>query len=118
MKVVVLVDGEHYPSVTRWAIDELRARGLEPLAALFVGGGEKLDPSSALDLGVPLRGSGSSEAPIAPAVGDAIDELHPEAIFDLSDEPVLGYRERMEIAASRVPRFSAGSALKKAVKAA
>ena len=33
MKVVVLVDGEHYPSVTRWAIDELRARGLEPLAA-------------------------------------------------------------------------------------
>ena len=99
MKVVVLVDGEHYPSVTRWAIDELRARGLEPLAAVFVGGGEKVDPSSALDLGVPLRGSGSSEAPIAPAVGDAIDELHPEAIFDLSDEPVLGYRERMEIAA-------------------
>ena len=85
MKVVVLVDGEHYPSVTRWAIDELRAGGLEPLAALFVGGGEKLDPSSALDLGVPLRGSGSSEAPIAPAVGDAIDELHPEAIFDLSE---------------------------------
>jgi cyclic 2,3-diphosphoglycerate synthase len=99
MKVVVLVDGEHYPSVTRWAIDELRARGLEPLAALFVGGGEKLDPSSALDLGVPLRGSGSAEAPIARAVGDAIDVLHPEAIFDLSDEPVLGYRERMEIAA-------------------
>ena len=104
MKVVVLVDGEHYPSVTRWAIDELRARGLEPLAALFVGGGEKLDPSSALDLGVPLRGSGSSEAPIGPAVGDAIDELHPEAIFDLSDEPVLGYRERMEIAAVALAR--------------
>jgi len=104
MKVVVLVDGEHYPSVTRWAIDELRARGLEPLAALFVGGGEKLDPSSALDLGVPLRGSGPSEAPIAPAVGDAIDELHPEAIFDLSDEPVLGYRERMEIAAVALAR--------------
>jgi cyclic 2,3-diphosphoglycerate synthetase len=104
MKVVVLVDGEHYPSVTRWAIDELRAGGLEPLAALFVGGGEKLDPSSALDLGVPLRGSGSSEAPIAPAVGDAIDELHPEAIFDLSDEPVLGYRERMEIAAVALAR--------------
>ena len=28
MKVVVLVDGEHYPPVTRWAIDELRERGL------------------------------------------------------------------------------------------
>ena len=57
MKVVVLVDGEHYPPVTRWAIDELRGRGLDPIAALFVGGGEKLDPSAALDLGIPLRGS-------------------------------------------------------------
>ncbi len=48
MKVVVLVDGEHYPPVMRWAIDELRGRGLDPIAALFVGGGEKLDPAAAL----------------------------------------------------------------------
>jgi cyclic 2,3-diphosphoglycerate synthetase len=102
MKVVVLVDGEHYPPVTRWAIDELRARGLEPLAALFVGGGEKLDPSSDLDLGVPIRRS--TDAPMGTVLGEAIDELRPEAIFDLSDEPVLGYRERMEVAAVALAR--------------
>ena len=103
MKVVVLVDGEHYPSVTRWAIDELRERGLEPIAALFVGGGEKLDPSAVLDPGIPLRGS-VPERSVASALGAAIDELAPDAIYDLSDEPVLGYRERMEVAAVALAR--------------
>ena len=103
MKVVVLVDGEHYPPVTRWAIDELRGRGLDPIAALFVGGGEKLDPSAALDLGIPLRGSVPDRS-VATALAGAIDELGPEGIFDLSDEPVLGYRERMEVAAVALAR--------------
>ena len=104
MKVVVLVDGEHYPSVTRWAIDELRTRGLEPVAALFVGGGEKLDVSRGLDLGIPERRSPASEASVASALGEAIDDLAPHAIYDLSDEPVLGYRERMEVAAVALAR--------------
>ncbi|HKX34828.1 MAG TPA: cyclic 2,3-diphosphoglycerate synthetase, partial [Actinomycetota bacterium] len=103
MKVVVLVDGEHYPPVTRWAIDELRGRGLDPIAALFAGGGEKLDPSAALDLGIPLRGSVPDRS-VAAALAGAIDELGPEGIFDLSDEPVLGYRERLEIAAVALAR--------------
>ena len=103
MKVVVLVDGEHYPPVTRWAIDELRGRGLDPIAALFAGGGEKLDPSAALDLGIPLRGSVPDRS-VAAALAEAIDELGPEGIFDLSDEPVLGYRERMEVAAVTLAR--------------
>ncbi len=103
MKVVVLVDGEHYPPVTRWAIDELRGRGLDPIAALFAGGGEKLDPSAALDLGIPLRGSVPDRS-VAAALAGAIDELGPEGIFDLSDEPVLGYRERMEVAAVALAR--------------
>jgi cyclic 2,3-diphosphoglycerate synthetase len=104
MKVVVLVDGEHYPSVTRWAIDELRTRGLEPVAALFVGGGEKLDASRGLDLGIPQRRSPTSKDSVTSALGEVIDELGPEAIFDLSDEPVLGYRERMEVAGVALAR--------------
>ena len=103
MKVVVLVDGEHYPPVTRWAIEELRGRGLHPIAALFAGGGEKLDPSAALDLGIPLRGSVPDRS-VAAALAGVIDELAPEGIFDLSDEPVLGYRERMEVAAVALAR--------------
>ena len=42
--VIVLVDGEHYPPVTRWGIDIARERGHEVVGALLVGGNEKLDP--------------------------------------------------------------------------
>jgi cyclic 2,3-diphosphoglycerate synthase len=101
VKVLVLVDGEHYPSVTRWAIDGLRGRGMDPLATLFVGGGEKLDASGALDLGLPER---RPTGPLSTALAEAIEELAPEAIVDLSDEPVLGYRERMEVAAVALSR--------------
>jgi len=95
MRALVLVDGEHYPPVTRWAIDVARGRGLEVVAAVLVGGGEKLDAGGALDLGLPVRGGAERGA----AVAAAIDELHPDLVLDLSDEPVLGYRERMEVAA-------------------
>ena len=47
MRIVVLVDGEHYPPVTRWAIETARERGHEVVAALFVGGVEKLAPGRA-----------------------------------------------------------------------
>jgi cyclic 2,3-diphosphoglycerate synthase len=101
VKVLVLVDGEHYPSVNRWALDGLRGRGMVPVAALFVGGGEKLDASRTLDLGLPeRRPSGTA----AEALARAIDELAPDAVVDLSDEPVLGYRERMELAAVALSR--------------
>ena len=108
MKVVVLVDGEHYPPVTRWAIDELRGRGLDPIAALFAGGGEKLDPSAALDLGIPLRGSVPDRS-VAAALAQAIDELAPEGIFDLSDEPdhlLANHRIRRLLAAERHEHLS------------
>lgn len=101
MKVLVLIDGEHYPAVTRWALDEIRGRGMEPLAAQFVGGGEKLDPADDLDLGVPVR---HSTEPIGSALDAALEELDPDAVLDLSDEPVLGYRERMEVAAVTLSR--------------
>jgi cyclic 2,3-diphosphoglycerate synthase len=101
VKVIVLVDGEHYPPVTRWAIDVLRGRGMDPLAALFVGGGEKLDAYGTLDLGLPERRPVGAPAS---ALAEAIDELAPEAVVDMSDEPVLGYRERMEVAAVALSR--------------
>lgn len=102
MKVLVLVDGEHYPPVTRWGIEVARTKGYEVVAALLVGGIEKLSPGTQLpDLGTTVR----------PVVGDvsaalalAIEELRPEGVLDLSDEPVLGYRERMELAAVALAR--------------
>jgi cyclic 2,3-diphosphoglycerate synthetase len=97
MKVIALVDGEHYPSVTRWGLDSARAAGHEVVLALVVGGIEKLPADGSLDLGaVPVR---HGEADPRQALAEAIRELSPEAVLDLSDEPVLGYESRMELAA-------------------
>jgi len=108
MKVLVLVDGEHYPPVTRWGIDVAREMGNDVLGALFVGGAEKIDRDGPPDLGVPwMRTVGGAEED-ARARRDALDaairELAPDGVLDLSDEPVLGYRERMELAAVALVR--------------
>ncbi len=67
--------------------------GLTTVAAVFLGGTEKLKEGT--DYGVPLvRG----EDPVS-AVGNALREYpEVEVVVDLSDEPVVGYRERMRIA--------------------
>ncbi|GBC86224.1 Cyclic 2,3-diphosphoglycerate synthetase [bacterium HR12] len=101
MRVLVLVDGEHYPPVTRWGIAAVRARGHEVLGALLVGGAEKLAAGAVPDLGVPTRAAGGDPRG---ALAATIDELAPEGVVDLSDEPVLGYRERMELAAVALAR--------------
>jgi cyclic 2,3-diphosphoglycerate synthase len=101
VKVLVLVDGEHYPSVTRWGIEAARGRGYEVLAALFLGGTEKVDPSALPDLGLPTL---LARADIVTALADALDSVRPDAVLDLSDEPVVGYRERMELAAVSLVR--------------
>ncbi len=101
MRVLALVDGEHYPPVTRWGIDVARTLGHEVEAALLVGGVEKIDPRRPPDLGVPVR---LADGDPAGALARALDELRPEGVLDLSDEPVLGYRERMELAAVALAR--------------
>ena len=102
MKVLALVDGEHHPPVTRWAIEAAGSDGLTVVAALLAGGAEKLGPDSDLDLGgVPLfHGPGDLTA----ALGAALDEVRPEAVLDLSDEPVIGNELRMELAAVTLAR--------------
>lgn len=102
MKVLVLVDGEHYPPVTRWGIDVARERGFDVLGALLVGGIEKLAAGGGMpDLGVPVRAVNGGAAD---ALAIAIDEWGPQGVLDLSDEPVLGYRERMELVAVALAR--------------
>ncbi|HYU91878.1 MAG TPA: 2,3-diphosphoglycerate synthetase [Actinomycetota bacterium] len=101
MRVLVLVDGEHYPPVTRWGIETARSKGYEVVAALFLGGTEKVDPTALPDLGLPTLPAG---ADITAALADALDGVRPDAVLDLSDEPVVGYRERMELAAVSLVR--------------
>jgi cyclic 2,3-diphosphoglycerate synthetase len=73
---MALIDGEHYAPVVR---DALEALPYEVVGALLVGGTEKL--RGAEDYGVPLVG--------------ALEAVEADLVVDLSDEPVLGPRERL-----------------------
>jgi cyclic 2,3-diphosphoglycerate synthetase len=101
MRVLALVDGEHYPPVTRWGIQAARTMGHEVLAALFLGGTEKIGLGEEPEFGVPTIRSGPD---IRASLASAIDDVGPEGVLDLSDEPVVGYRERMELAAVALAR--------------
>jgi cyclic 2,3-diphosphoglycerate synthase len=93
LRVLFLIDGEHYPPVVLDAMESVReALGAEGVAAAFLGGTEKLKAGT--DYGVPLV---TAADPVS-AVARALREHEVDAVVDLSDEPVVGYRERMRIA--------------------
>src|SRR5438105_3325478 len=89
---IVLVDGEHYPPVTARAIAALQAEGERPVAALLVGGSEKLGQVP-LEIGVPVTAAADPESALAGLV-DLIHATGAQRVLDLSDDPVLGYRQR------------------------
>ncbi|HKS77381.1 MAG TPA: 2,3-diphosphoglycerate synthetase, partial [Gaiellaceae bacterium] len=75
-RAIVLIDGEHYAPVVR---DAVAALPYDVVGALLVGGTEKLRGDD--DYGV--------------ALVDSLDAVEADLVVDLSDEPVLGPRERM-----------------------
>jgi cyclic 2,3-diphosphoglycerate synthetase len=76
VKAIALIDGEHHADVVRDALAELP---FDFVGAILVGGTEKLRGGE--EYGLPLL--------------DSLDEVATEAVVDISDEPVLGPRERM-----------------------
>ena len=93
MRALFLIDGEHYPPVVLDAMQSVRdALGAEGVAAAFLGGTEKLKEGT--DYGVPLV---TGRDPVS-SVERALSEHAVDVVVDLSDEPVVGYRERMRIA--------------------
>lgn len=95
IKALVLIDGEHYPPVVKQAIEEIRRSGeIEVAGAVFLGGTEKIEGISDLNLGVEIYHSSDYLDAITRAVAD----VRPDVVIDLSDEPVVGYEERMRIA--------------------
>ena len=75
-RAIVLIDGEHYAPVVR---DALAALPYRVVGALLVGGTEKIVGGE--DYGVPLV--------------ESLDAVDANVVVDLSDEPVLGPRERL-----------------------
>ncbi len=93
MRALFLIDGEHYPPVVIDAMKSIEeSLGVEGVAAAFLGGTEKLKEGT--DYGVPLVRAAD---PVS-AVERALEAHAVEVVVDLSDEPVVGYRERMRIA--------------------
>jgi cyclic 2,3-diphosphoglycerate synthetase len=86
MRALVVSDGEHYPPVVR---DALAALPYEAVGLWLAGGTEK------------LRGGEDYGVPVVDSLEGAVAELEPGLVVDLSDEPVLGPRERFRVA-SRV----------------
>lgn len=83
MRALALIDGEHYAPVVRDALRELEH---DVVGALLVGGTEK------------LRGDDDYGLPMAKDFDDALARFEPEVAIDISDEPVLGPRERFRLA--------------------
>jgi cyclic 2,3-diphosphoglycerate synthetase len=73
----------------------LASQGKEVAAAVLVGGREKL-PAEGVEAygGVLVRTGDDARLTLA----EAIEEFSPEGVIDLSDEPVLDYRKRLELA--------------------
>lgn len=92
-----LIDGEHYPPVVADALRRLGER-FDFVAALFLGGTEKieagaLEPAARELYGLPVV----FEPDWATGLRRIIAAYSPDAIVDLSDEPVLGYEERFRL---------------------
>ncbi len=85
--VVAVIDGEHYAPVVR---DALAGLPYEVVAAVLAGG----DREASRRRGLRRAARDATWTP-------ALAEYGPELVIDLSDEPVLGPRERLPLA-SRV----------------
>jgi cyclic 2,3-diphosphoglycerate synthetase len=83
------------------ALDTLKGRGHEIAGVVLAGGKEKL-PAGGLDSigGYPLTAAPDPRQ----ALDDALVEHSPEVVVDLSDEPVLDYRKRHELASIALAR--------------
>lgn len=93
-RAIALVDGEHYLPVVRWALESL-SEDYAIVGAVFLGGTEKIGSEEDLaHLGVPVVHQDTLEASLL----EALARFKPEVAVDLSDEPVIGYRERFEMA--------------------
>ncbi|MDY0339811.1 MAG: 2,3-diphosphoglycerate synthetase [Coriobacteriia bacterium] len=99
-RIVALIDGEHYPPVVRFALDELR-REHEVVAAAFIGGTEKVDATTTGDTyGLPVVRGADARA----AIVEAIERFTPDEVVDLSDEPVVSAAGRFVLASLALAR--------------
>ncbi len=101
-KIVCLVDGEHYPPVTKATLKVLEKKGADIIALVFLGGTEKIkNPVEELTDDTEVKkkkiyiGSKKEKEDLTEK---AVIEEKPELVIDLSDEPIVNYEDRFKIA--------------------
>jgi cyclic 2,3-diphosphoglycerate synthase len=95
-KLIALIDGEHYPDVTRDALAMLKDCFTGSFAGIvFLGGSEKLVMD---DLEEYFGGEVYIISDLDCDFMEALKQFKPDIAYDLSDEPVVDYRSRMKIA--------------------
>lgn len=98
-RIVALVDGEHYPPVIKSALKKIEEENSDDriVGLIFVGGIEKIAYSYPEELaGYPAKVASN----LSGSLMELLDTFGADVVIDLSDEPVLGYSERMQIASS------------------
>ncbi|MDI3549568.1 MAG: cyclic 2,3-diphosphoglycerate synthase [Methanobacterium sp.] len=101
--MVCLIDGEHYLPVTKSALNTLSdIEHIEVVAAVFIGGTEKLRDATPESIGEKLGvkvyfGPDHHKIPYDLIVEVAV-EHQADVVMDLSDEPVVDYSKRFKIA--------------------
>ncbi len=101
---VALIDGEHYPVVVVDALRQLSSR-FDFKGAVFLGGSEKITSSdlereAAEVYGLPVV----FDSEMTRGLARALEEFRPEVVVDLSDEPVLGYPQRLRLISESLAR--------------
>ena len=100
MKILALIDGEHYPPVTRDALLSIKG---DVKAAVFIGGTEKIGSIEDLIgyLDIPVHASPDRELSVVIGVITEIcRKFGIQQVVDLSDEPVIDYLGRFSIASA------------------
>ncbi len=100
--LLCLVDGEHYPPVTKWTVNLLEQFSQGITSLVFMGGTEKV--SDAVEQLQPESGSYKIYTPkdksLISTLMKAIDETSPDMVVDLSDEPIVDYEKRFRLASN------------------
>ena len=107
--IVCLVDGEHYPPVTTATLETLESNEAVVSGLVFLGGTEKIEaPAEALaaagTAGADIYTGNSADEDVLDTIARAISEQNPTHVVDLSDEPIVTYEDRFEIASTILAR--------------
>ncbi len=93
-ELLCLIDGEHYPPVTKATINRLEEMGNKVSALVFLGGSEKLENA---EMDFRERKVYVNEGEVEETIPNALNVVSADLVVDLSDEPIVDYFRRFRI---------------------